>query len=153
MSSAAAFTVWIVDDLSDNLRMVRGSFDLELLQHLSIVELSSGGAAIAAMQRACAKRALPDFVFLDFFLGDMTGADVLEAFQLEYRSADVAHASQPVVIAHSSERRASEAMVARGADFILPKSNAQRISAPIASAFGSLAALRWMRSHRRVFSG
>lgn len=143
------FHLWIVDDSRANHDMIRASFTAAVQQYLSLSAFYDGQSCIdEILSLAAANAALPDFILLDFFLGDMVGSDVLE--KILPAMASYPADERPVIIAHSSERRASERMVANGADFLLPKFKEGDTSPHLASAFDGVESMRSMRQHRRL---
>ena len=146
MADAERFLLWIVDDRPDIHDMVRASFSAEVLERLKIRSFLNGQSCIDEIRTLATNGVLPDFILLDFFLGDMIGTEVLNQILPLLENLD--DAQRPVIIAHSSERRASEAMVKKGADFLLPKIKDGATSPHIEEAFDSLASIQWMRSRR-----
>ncbi len=99
--------VMIVDDSSYARRVHRGI--LERAGH-EVIEAASGSAAIEtfALER-------PDVVLLDLSMEDITGVDVLRALKLVDADARV------VVVTADIQRSTEEAVLAAGADRLVPK--------------------------------
>jgi CheY-like chemotaxis protein len=142
------FRVWVLDDNPANLGMIERRLPQAVrasLEVRSFVEAEEFLGTFDALCRADAGR-LPDFILLDYFLGRMYGSQVLDHLLSTYRRGPVHPA---VIIAHSSMAPVSESLVHAGADFALPKQKGGQTSPPIAEAFRTVDALRWMKRHRR----
>ena len=129
---------WFVDDKPRNHETWASSFSeeikasCELRSFLTIdelfVEFSSG--------------ILPDLLFVDFFVGERLGTEVIKWFA----NRNV----RPVLIAHSSMEQANTGMVAAGADFHLNKIKEMPFTASIRDAFKSLDDVAYALENRRV---
>ncbi len=76
----------------------------------------------------------PDVVFLDFFIGDAIGSELIEDLRSRF-------ANDVFIVAHSSMTEANAGMVEAGADAMLPKVRLKVPSPTIAEAFSSMADL------------
>ncbi len=142
------FHIWVIDDNPANLQMIEHSFPEAVraaLEVRSFVDAEDFLATFDALCRTDTAR-LPDFILLDYFLGRMYGSQVLDHLLTSYRREPIPPA---VIIAHSSMAQVSDSLVQAGADFALPKQKGGEFSPPIAEAFGTVDALRWMKRQRR----
>jgi CheY-like chemotaxis protein len=144
----AEFRVWVLDDNPANLRMIERSFPAAVRAELEVRSFVDAGDFLATFDALCRTDAgrLPDFILLDYFLGRMYGSQVLDHLLTTYRREPIPPA---VIVAHSSMAVVSDSLVRAGADFALPKRKGGETSPPIAEAFGTVDALRWMKRHRR----
>lgn len=141
------YKLWVLDDNADNICMIEQSFHPTVKANLEVVSFLSAEAFLSAFEIILnAVELLPDFVLLDFFLGTMYGSDVLERLTQAWAERDV---SPTVIIAHSSEIKFSELMVAQGADFALEKIKGLECSAALREVFSSPEDLAWLRRYRR----
>lgn len=101
--------LWFVDDKPDKHETWSNSFpesikaSCELRSFFSVSELTD----------EFTNGNVPDILFLDFFIGEVLGIEVIRWFENK--------AVRPVLIAHSSMKEASLGMVREGADFHLEK--------------------------------
>ena len=77
----------------------------------------------------------PDVVFLDFFIGDAIGSELIEDLRARF-------AGDVFIVAHSSMTEANTGMVELGADAELPKVRLKVPSPTILEAFSSMADLK-----------
>jgi CheY-like chemotaxis protein len=142
------FRVWVLDDNPDNLRMIELSFPDAVRGSLEVRSFLDAKGFLASFdaQLVGDPSGLPDFVLLDFFLGETYGSRVLEHLLAAYRANAITPA---VIVAHSSLGEISASLVRAGADFALPKRKGGETSPPITAAFGTAEALRWMKRYRR----
>jgi len=130
--------LWFVDDNPRNHETWVSSFSeeikgsCELRSFLTIdelfAELSSG--------------ILPDLLFVDFFVGERLGTEVIKWF--------AGRNSRPVLIAHSSMEQANTGMVAAGADFHLQNVKGAPFTASIRDSFPTLVDVVYASENRRV---
>lgn len=102
--------VWFVDDQASNREHWRKSFPQD------IADLSLRTFADVASILAAIRIETPDILFVDYFLDERTGLEVVDFCRRRAKTNPC-----PVLIAHSSLRSASERMVEKGADFAVPK--------------------------------
>ena len=77
----------------------------------------------------------PDVVFLDFFIGDAIGSELIEDLRSRF-------ANDVFIVTHSSMTEANAGMVEAGADATVPKVRLKVPSPTIAEAFSSMADLK-----------
>ena len=77
----------------------------------------------------------PDVVFLDFFIGDTYGSELIEDLKSRF-TKDV------FIVAHSSMTEANAGMIEVGADAMLPKVKLKVPSPTIRDTFSSMADLK-----------
>ena len=119
--------LWLIDDTADHHRVAAAT--AALVAGVVFAGFASGRAALTAYARLArpgqpSPRPLPDVVLMDFYLGDERG----DAVTKRLRALEPA-SHRPVIIGYSSVRSGSAAIVAAGADLMLPKrSNAAGIN-------------------------
>lgn len=133
--------IWFVDDKRDNHETWSNSFpesikaSCELRSFFSVSELTD----------EFTNGNLPDILFLDFFIGEVLGIEVIRWFENK--------AVRPVLIAHSSMQEASVGMVREGADFHLKKIKNQPHTESIRNAFQTIDDVRYIVQNRAVREG
>ena len=85
---------------------------------------------------------VPDILFLDFFIGERLGIDVIRWFE--------GKDARPVLIAHSSMNEANEGMVAEGADFCLEKIKNRTHTNSITSVFKDIEDVAYIVKNRAI---
>ena len=118
--------LWFVDDRQDNHRMWESSFPESVM---GACELRSFYAVPDLLDELDSGH-LPDILFLDFFIGECLGTDVIKWFGDRQ--------NRPVLIAHSSMYEANVGMVREGADFYLEKIKGGPHTESIRNAFQSI---------------
>lgn len=88
---------------------------------------------------------LPDILFLDFFIGEFLGIEVIRWFENK--------AVRPVLIAHSSMKEASVGMVREGADFYLEKIKNRTYTESIRTAFQTIDDVTYIVENRAIREG
>ena len=101
--------LWFVDDKRENHETWSNSFPEPVKQACELRSFYSVATLIDELDSG----SFPDILFLDFFIGERLGVEVIRWFE----SKDC----RPVLIAHSSMNEANEGMVTEGADFSLEK--------------------------------
>ncbi len=130
--------LWFVDDKRDNHETWSNSFpepikaSCELRSFFSVSELAD----------EFANGNMPDILFLDFFIGEGLGIDVIRWFEDK--------AIRPVLIAHSSMQEASVGMVREGADFYLEKIKNTPHTESIRAAFQTIDDVRYVVQNRAI---
>jgi CheY-like chemotaxis protein len=130
--------LWFVDDKPRNHEMWVSSFSEEIK---SACELRSF-FTIDELFSEFSSGMLPDLLFIDFFVGERLGTEVIEWFA----DRDL----RPVLIAHSSMEQANTGMVEAGADFHLEKIKEMPFTASIRDSFKSLDDVVYTLENRRV---
>src|SRR4051812_3508205 len=110
------YELWVLDDNVANLEMIERSLPGLVRPTLTVRSFGDARAFLAAFDQACrsSQEPQPDFVLLDFFLGDTYGTQVLDRMLRAYEEVGTIPA---VIIAHSSMPETSKVMVEHGADF------------------------------------
>ena len=130
--------LWFVDDKRDNHETWSNSFpepikaSCELRSFFSVSELTDEFSV----------GELPDILFLDFFIGEVLGIEVIRCFENK--------AVRPVLIAHSSMKEASVGMVREGADFYLEKIKNRPHTKSIRNAFQTIDDVRYIVQNRAI---
>ena len=101
--------LWFADDKQENHNIWARSFT----DPIKTVCLLRSFYSVDSIVTAFEKGDVPDILFVDFFVGQRYGIDVIRWFDKKQ--------SRPVLIAHSSLQQANDAMVENGADFALAK--------------------------------
>lgn len=111
--------VWFVDDLESNRKMWRNSFPLEVLKRHALRTFPS----VKALFDAAESEPLPHILFIDYYIGDDFGHEVVEYF--------LKTDPRPFLVAHSSAFAANQAMVQQGANMMLEKKPGKPFTASI----------------------
>ncbi len=123
--------VWAIDDLEDNLEMVRNSLLPEFSAWLRVEGFLCPETALRELGERRARAAdLPHVILMDFFLGKAYGSEVTREIRVLF-----APEPGPVIIGHSSAPSASRAIVEAGGDFIVPKRR-EAVSFALREVFG-----------------
>lgn len=132
--------------------MVQNSFSREIQAFLFIRIFRDATVFLREYEDVCRKQqGIPNFVFLDYFLGMMYGSEVLERMFRIGERFELPTDSWPVVIGHSSNPMASQKLVAGGADFALPKIKHLSKSTAIVKAFDNMEHIQWMWKNRKLW--
>jgi hypothetical protein len=133
--------LWFVDDKRDNHDTWSNSFpepikaSCELRSFFSVSELTD----------EFENGNVPHILFLDFFIGESLGIEVIRWFENK--------AVRPVLIAHSSMKEASIGMVSEGADFYLEKIKNRPHTESIRATFQSIDDIRYIVENRVIREG
>ena len=111
--------IWFVDDLESNRRMWLNSFPPEILEKHALRTFPS----VKSLFDAAASEALPHVLFIDYYIGEDFGHEVVEYF--------LKVAPRPFLVAHSSAFAANQAMVQQGANIMLEKKPGKAFTASI----------------------
>ena len=130
--------LWFVDDKQENHETWSNSF-VEPLKHACEFRSFS---SLATLFDEFESGSFPDILFLDFFIGERLGVEVIRWFQ----SRDC----RPVLIAHSSMDQANEGMVTEGADFSLEKIKNRPHTESIMRAFKSIEDIAYVVQNRAL---
>ena len=124
--------IWFVDDMKSNQEMWLNSFSPALRKNHAFRTFSTLAQLFAAAQKE-----LPDILFIDYYIGEDFGHEVVSFF-LETQP-------RPFLVAHSSAFAANQAMVRQGADLMLEKKPGKPVTESIVRAVTSEADLyRWV---------
>ena len=125
--------IWFVDDLASNRQMWLNSFPEEVKAQNQWRTFPGVPDLLAAAQED-----MPDVLFIDYYIGDHFGHEVVEHF--------LKCQPRPFLIAHSSAFAANRAMVQQGADLMLEKKPGRAFTRSIAEAISCQADLEtWRR--------
>jgi CheY-like chemotaxis protein len=130
--------LWFVDDKPKNHETWVGSFSEEIKASCELRSFMTIDELLAEFSRGI----FPDLLFLDFFVGERLGTEVIKWFDNE--------SVRPVLIAHSSMEQANSGMVAMGADFHLEKIKEVPFTISIRDAFKRLDDVAYTLKNRRV---
>lgn len=133
--------LWFVDDKQDNHETWANSFSEPIKASCELRSFFSVSELIDEFTDGN----LPDIVFLDFFIGEALGVEVIKWF--ENKSV------RPVLIAHSSMKEASLGMVREGADFYLEKIKNRPYTESIRTAFQTIDDVRYIVENRVIREG
>jgi DNA-binding LytR/AlgR family response regulator len=122
----AEMKLWFVDDKPANHATWLGSFPDDIQRSCELRSFLSLDELFAVL----AGGVLPDILFLDFFVGERLGTEVIRWFD--------DRALRPVLIAHSSMEQANAGMVTAGADFSLEKIKNRPFTESIRQVFRNL---------------
>jgi CheY-like chemotaxis protein len=144
MTDTAIVPIWVIDDEPRNLRQVVETFRMLPLDGIEVVTFADARLAMAeyaSLLEAAAPDAvaIPRIVFMDYFLGGIYGNEVTDRFRVLHREAVARGATvpAPVIIAHSSTRNGSLAIMQAGGDFILAKEPGAAMSMAITREFSN----------------
>ena len=130
--------LWFVDDKPRNHKTWVSSFPEEIQASCELRSFLTVDELFAEFSNGI----FPDLLFVDFFVGERLGTEVIEWF--------AGRAVRPVLIAHSSMEQANTGMVAAGADFQLEKIKEMPFTASIRDSFKSLEDVVYALENRRV---
>jgi len=129
---------WFVDDKPKNHETWLCSFSEEIKASCELQSFFT----IAELFGEFSNGILPDVLFVDFFVGESLGTEVIKWFA--NRSV------RPLLIAHSSMEQANTGLVAAGADFHLEKVKEVPFTAAIRIAFTNLDDINYAIKNRRI---
>ncbi len=101
--------IWFVDDMESNQKMWIRSFPQDVIAQNEWRVFST----LQALLNAVEDGESPDILFIDYYIGDDFGHEVVDFF--------LKRSPRPFLIAHSSAFAANQAMVQQGADIMLEK--------------------------------
>jgi len=128
--------IWFVDDMKSNQVMWKESFPAEVLQNNQFRVFST----VQSLFSVADAGELPDILFIDYYIGDDFGHEVVDYF-LKCRP-------KPFLVAHSSAFAANQAMVKQGADIMLEKKPGKPYTVSIAKAVKNQSdLLTWVKSN------
>jgi CheY-like chemotaxis protein len=130
--------LWFVDDKQENHETWSNSFPGRLKGSCELQSFFS----VSDLIDEFAIGNLPDILFLDFFIGDGLGIDIIRWFE--------GRETRPVLIAHSSMEEANLGMVREGADFYLEKLKNRPHTDSIRNAIRSIDDLIFIVTNRAV---
>jgi len=133
--------IWFVDDKRDNHDTWSNSFPEAIRASCELRSFLSVSALIDEL----ASGNLPDILFLDFFIGEVLGIEVVKWVENK--------AVRPVLIAHSSMKAASVGMVREGADFYLEKIKNKPHTESIRKAFRTIDDVDYIVQNRALRQG
>lgn len=123
--------VWFVDDKADNRATWLASFPLEVREACALRVFASVPEFLAALEAGDR----PEVMFVDFFIHDHHGLEVIERLK-------VGDLPVPLLIAHSSMAEANNGMLRAGAHLALEKARGVARTRSIVESIGSLEDLR-----------
>ena len=127
--------LWFVDDKQENHNIWARSFT----DPIKTVCLLRSFYSVDSIVTAFEKGDVPDILFVDFFVGQRYGIDVIRWFDKKQ--------SRPVLIAHSSLQQANDAMVENGADFALAKIKGVHQTESIVRVFKTIDDIEYTLKH------
>ncbi len=130
--------LWFVDDKRGNHETWSNSFPEEIK---AACELRSF-FTVSELFDEFSSGNVPDILFLDFFIGERLGIEVIKWFDSQV--------FRPVLIAHSSMKEANVGMVREGADFYLEKIKERPHTDSIGKAFKTFEDIIYTVKNRRV---
>ena len=130
--------LWFVDDKPDNHKTWLNSFTDGIRASCELRTFNSVDQLFVAFSN----QPRPDILFLDFFLGNRLGVEVIRWFD--------GQPTRPVLIAHSSMEEANIGMVAGGTDFYLEKVKNRPYTESIRQVFSTPEAIEYVIQHRRM---
>lgn len=127
--------IWFVDDLESNRKMWLNSFPPDLLEKHAFRTFPS----TVALFEAAESEVLPHILFIDYYIGQDFGHEVVAYF--------LKTEPRPFLVAHSSAFAANQAMVRQGADIMLEKKPGKAFTASIRQQIRDEAdLLAWVRT-------
>lgn len=128
-------SIWFVDDLESNRKMWLNSFPPDIFEKHDFRTFSS----VAALFHAVESEPPPHILFIDYYIGEDFGHEVVAYFlNIEPR---------PFLVAHSSAFAANQAMVHQGADIMLEKKPGKAFTTSIRQHIRTEAdLLAWVRA-------
>ena len=130
--------LWFVDDKRENHETWSNSFPESIKASCELRSFFS----VSVLKDEFTNDNLPDILFLDFFIGEVLGTEVIRWFENK--------AARPVLIAHSSMKEASIGMVREGADFYLEKIKNKPHTESIRKALQTIDDVRYMVQNRAI---
>jgi len=131
--------IWFVDDREDNLQTWRDSFPEAVKKECCLRCFSS----IGSVEQALSEGFNPDILFLDFFVGDRYGFELVRQFPPDMPK-------RPVLIAHSSMELANTGLVNNGADFAMEKIKEVPVTDSIVSRIQSMEDIQFILTHKKL---
>lgn len=116
--------IWFVDDLKSNHQMWLNSFSEDMKKTHQFKTFASMSALFQA-----AESELPDILFVDYYIGDDFGHEVIAHF--------LNTEPRPFLVAYSSAFAANQAMLKQGADLSLEKKPGKPLSESVVRAVSS----------------
>jgi CheY-like chemotaxis protein len=133
--------LWFVDDKRDDHETWANSFPEAIKASCELRSFSS----VSELTDEFTDGDFPDILFLDFFIGEVLGIEVIRWFENK--------AVRPVLIAHSSMREASVGMVREGADFYLEKIKNRPYAESIRTAFQTIDDVTYIGENQAIREG
>jgi len=130
--------LWFVDDKRDNHETWSNSFPEPLIASCELRFFLSVPELIDEFENGN----VPDILFLDFFIGEGLGIEVIKWFENKL--------VRPVLIAHSSMKEANVGMVCEGADFYLDKIKNKPVTESIRTAFQTMDDVTYIVQNRAI---
>lgn len=130
--------LWFVDDKRDNHETWANSFSQSVKASCELRCFCS----VAELFEEFASGNLPDILFLDFFIGESLGVEVIRWFD--------GRKFRPVLIAHSSMEQANAGMVHEGADFSLEKVKNRPYTESVRAVFRTIEDVRGILVNRAI---
>ncbi len=144
-----SIVIWVIDDLDENHALVERSLPEGWEERATFHGWLRAENALAAADAALGMKddvALPDLVFMDFFITSMHGDEATRDLLALYAKHERA-AVRPFIVGHSSLPAASAAIVRAGGDVVIQKPRTSGRSKPILELLPDLDALE---GYRRV---
>ena len=140
MVSTPRAVIWVIDDVSANHDLVRRSLPPGFENTCVFRGYLSGEKALDDLADALAEEpdALPDIVFMDFFLGTTSGDQVTVRVRAAFHARGLAG---PFIVGHSSSPPASLEIVKHGGDVAIEKDRRVDVSRGVRSLFPDVATL------------
>jgi len=133
--------LWFVDDKRDNHKTWSNSFPEAIVASCELRSFFT----VSEIVDEFVNGNVPDILFLDFFIGERLGTEVVKWFENQ--------AVRPVLIAHSSMKEANFGMVREGADFGLEKLKNKPHTESIRTAFRTIDDLAYIVQNRALREG
>ncbi|RME02788.1 MAG: response regulator [Planctomycetota bacterium] len=131
--------IWFIDDFEGNLRAWKRGFPPKIAQSCELRTFLRWNTLKNELER----NRLPDILFLDYFLAETYGSDILHWMQQNLREL-------PVIVAHSSVPQANQKMLALGAHCALKKYRGEEISSPIQEHFHDLEDIKFLLKYKKI---
>lgn len=133
--------LWFVDDKRENHETWSNSFAETVKQACELRSFYSVATLIDELDSGN----VPDILFLDFFIGERLGTEVIRWFEGKDDRA--------VLIAHSSMNEANVGMVQEGADFYLDKIKNRTHTDSITRVFKDIEDIAYIVKNRAIREG
>ena len=131
--------IWFVDDIEDNRRVWLNSFPEAVKNENDFETFETVPALIARLE----KMDYPDILFLDYFISDHRGSEVIQ-----YIKAN--EGKTPVMIAHSSVDHINDSMIKIGAHLKMDKVNHAAVTISIVNRIKSTSDLKKLRDYEKT---
>lgn len=128
--------IWFVDDMANNRHTWLMSFPKDLKNSHDFQTFDTVEQLFAAFHTGL----MPDILFIDYYIGDRRGHEVVDYFRN--------HTQRPLLIAHSSMLDANRVMLSRGADLIFEKKPGDTITRSISENIQSEEDLFFLLEHQ-----